>query len=366
VVVMSSVACANGVVNAIGKAVSAAKVITHTEGCGRGPLDVGATYRTLTGLGKNPNVAAILVVGLGCEFVPAPGLAADIAQTNKPVEHLVIQENGGSRKTAEKGIALVEKFLDHAGGLTREPFDLAELTLGLECGGSDALSGITANPLVGSLSDFLVAAGGTAMLSETPEMIGAEHILARRAATPELEKAILELVREKRQMTVDLFGELAHMIIAPGNIEGGLSNIAEKSLGCIIKGGSTPLTEIVEYAKAPSKKGFVIMDTPGSDVFSITGMVAGGAQVVAFTTGRGNPVGFPIAPVIKVATNSELYNKMTDDMDINAGRLIEGVSMDEATDELVTLFLRVISGEETRAEVNQQDVLSIHTTGPSF
>ncbi len=366
VVVMSSVACANGVVNAIGRELPQVKTITHTEGCGRGPADIAISWRTLTGLGKNPNVAALLVVGLGCEFIPAGGLAADVAATGRRVETLVIQEKGGSRKTTEAGIAIARTMLAEAGRQEREECDWSELILATNCGGSDALSGITANPLVGSVSDWLVARGGTTMLSETTEMIGTEHVLSRRAETPEIGKQIFDLISKQRKQTEDLLGPLAHMVISPGNIEGGLSNIMEKSMGCIIKAGTTPLKEVSQYAAPPTQKGFVIMDTPGSDVFSVTGMAAGGAQVMIFTTGRGTPIGFPIMPLIKVASNTELYNNMEDDMDVNAGRLLEKTDMTQATEEFVELLKQVVEGRQTKAEINRQDILSIMTILPPF
>jgi altronate dehydratase large subunit len=366
VVVMSSVACANGVVNAIGRALPAVKTITHTEGCGRGPADIAISWRTLSGLGKNPNVAALLVVGLGCEFIPAQGLAADVAGTKKPVEALVIQQMGGSKKTTEAGIEIARRMLAAADRQKREACDWGELILATNCGGSDALSGVTANPLVGSISDWLVARGGTTMLAETTEMIGTEHVLSRRAETTEVGKQIYDLIKKQRKQTEDILGPLAHMVISPGNIEGGLSNIREKSMGCIIKAGTTPLREVSDYAVGPTKKGFVIMDTPGSDVFSITGMAAGGAQVMIFTTGRGTPIGFPIMPLIKVASNSELFTSMEDDMDVNAGRLLETTDMGEASADFIELFTRVASGQQTKAEINKQDVLSISTVSPPF
>jgi altronate dehydratase large subunit len=366
VVVMSSVACANGVVSAIGRQLPAVKTITHTEGCGRGPADITISWRTLTGLGKNPNVAALLVVGLGCEFIPAAGLAADVAGTGKPVEALVIQEKGGSRKTTEAGVSIAKQMLADADRQKREACDWSDVILATNCGGSDALSGVTANPLVGSVSDWLVSRGGTTMLSETTEMIGTEHVLSRRADTPEVGRQIYDLIMKQRKQAQDILGPLAHMVISPGNIEGGLSNIMEKSMGCIIKAGTTPLKEVSEYAVGPTRKGFVIMDTPGSDIFSVTGMAAGGAQVMIFTTGRGTPVGFPIMPLIKVASSSELYNTMEDDMDVNAGRLLEGTGIQEATEDFVDLLTRVAGGQETKAEINRQDILSINTVSPPF
>ncbi len=366
VVVMSSVACANGVARAIGRAVPEAKVISHTEGCGRGIADIGITKRTLGGLGKNPNVSGILVVGLGCEFIKAPQIAREVSPSGKRVEQLVIQEEGGSRKTTAKGVEIVRAMVEAAAKEERVDCEWSKLRLGLECGGSDALSGVTANPLTGKAADWLVERGGTVILSETTELIGAEEVLSKRAKTPELGERILELVHKQRKQTEDILGPLAGIVISPGNIEGGLTNIVEKSMGCVIKSGTTKVNEVVEYGAEPAESGLVIMDTPGSDIFSLTGMAAGGAQVMIFTTGRGTPVGFPIAPVIKVASNSKTFRNMEDDMDVNAGRLLEGVTMDDAGAELIELLKRVVAGERTKAEVNLQDVLGIHTVGPAF
>jgi len=366
VVVMSSVSCANGVVNAIGREVPGVKVINHTEGCGRGFEDIDIATRTLAGLGKNPNVAGILIVGLGCEVIKAPNLADAICSTGKPAISLVIQEGGGTRKTTAEGIKIVKQMLDQAEALDREACGWESLIVGLECGGSDALSGVTANPLVGETADWLVDQGATLILSETTEMIGTEHILARRASSPGVAEQIVDLIKRQHQRTVDFLGDQAHMIISPGNIEGGLSNIIEKSLGCIVKGGTSPINEVIEYSAGPLQKGLVIMDTPGSDIFSLTGMAAGRAQLMVFTTGRGTPAGFPIVPVIKVASNTEIYENMKDDIDINAGKLLQGVSMDEVRDELVDLLRKVIEGQETKAEMNNQDCLSIFTVGPPF
>jgi len=363
---MSSVSCANGVVNAIGRQIPEIKVINHTEGCGRAVKDVSIAARTLAGLGKNPNVGGILIVGLGCEFIKAPYLAEAISSANKPTVPLMIQEMGGSRKTVAEGIKVIKKMLDQVELLKREMCEWDSLTVGLECGGSDALSGLTANPLVGKAADWLVDQGATVILSEITEMIGTEHILARRASSPDIAEQIVNLVKSQHQQAVDFFGDQAHMVISPGNIEGGLSNVIEKSLGCIVKGGTSPISEVIEYGASPSRKGLVIMDTPGSDIFSLTGMAAGGAQLMVFTTGRGTPVGFPIVPVVKIASNSEMYENMKDDMDINAGKLLQGVSMEEARDELVDLLGKVIEGQETKAEINNQDCLSILSVGPPF
>lgn len=366
VIVVSCVSCVNGIVNAIARAVPEVKPITHPEGCGRGIADIEITTRTLAGLCRNPNVAAVLLVGLGCEFVKAPGLADRIKDSGRPVDILIVQDEGGSRKTTARGVEIARERVAAARRLGREECGWDKLVLGLECGGSDALSGVTANPLVGVAADWVVAQGGTVILSETTEMIGTEEALARRASSPEVARKILALVRGQTKKVKDVLGPFAQFVISPGNMEGGLTNIAEKSMGCVIKGGTTPINDVVEYAVPPRVKGLVLMDTPGSDIFSLTGMAAAGAQIMLFTTGRGTPAGFPIAPVIKVASNSELFEKMRDDMDVNAGVLLEGVSLGRAGRELVKLIQRIAEGEQSKAEVNLQDCLSIHTVGPAF
>jgi len=366
VAVISSVSCANGTVNAIARAVPKVKPITHTEGCGRGPADVIMATRTLVGLGKNPNVAAVLIIGLGCEVIKSELLAAAISESKKPVEVISIQEGGGSKKAARKGIETVKKLLSHADSIKHEPVEWNKLVMGVECGGSDGMSGITANPMVGVAADWLVGEGGTVILSETTEMIGTEAILEKRAANPALGKRLTELITNQHKLAQEVLGAMANMVISPGNMDGGISTIEEKSLGCIIKGGTTTIQELLDYSEEPTKKGLVIMDTPGSDIFSLTAMAAGGAQIFVFTTGRGTPAGFPIVPVIKIATNSELFEKMSDDMDINAGTIIDGESINKAGKKLVRLIRRVANGKRTKAEINKNDILSIHTTGPSF
>ncbi len=366
VVAMSSVICANGVVSAVARELPAVKAITHTEGCGRGLKDIELSTRTLAGLGKNPNVAAILIVGLGCEFIKAPGLAEQIKSSNKPVEFLVIQENQGTVKTTEKALAICKKFLAYADSIARAECAWDKLVLGLECGGSDALSGVTANPVIGVVADWLVAQGGTVILSETTEMIGTENILARRAADPGNAKKIIDLIQGQEKLTKEILGPLAGLVISPGNIEGGLSTIQEKALGCIIKAGSSKIVEIVPYSARPAKKGLVIMDAPGADIFQLTGMAAGGAQITVFSTGRGTPAGFPILPVIKISSNTELLEKMGDDLDLDAGRVLAGKSIDEVGEELIALLIEVANGRPTKAELNKQDLLAIHTVGPAF
>ena len=219
---------------------------------------------------------------------------------------------------------------------------------------------------MGELADWLVAQGATVILAETTEMIGTEKILAKRAKDPRLGEKIVELIQRQRRRTEELLGELAGMVISPGNMDGGLSTITEKSLGCIVKGGTSPIRELLEYGVAPSEKGLVLMDTPGSDIFSLTGMAAGGAQIMIFTTGRGTPAGFPTVPVVKLASNSRLYENMIDDMDLNAGSLIEGRALEDTRQELIDLVQLVAEGQHTKAEQNRQEMVALHTTGPAF
>ena len=364
--VMSTVSCANGVVNAIARSVAESKAITHTEGCGRGPEDLAIANRTLIGLGKNPNVGAVLIIGLGCEFIRADFLAEVLAQSKKPVEYLLIQKEGGSRKCIEKGIKIANQLWEKIKSQPREKASWADLTLGLECGGSDAMSGVSANPVVGVASDWLVREGGRVILSETTEMIGAEKILAQRAKNKEVAEQIIKLVERQKEIAKQFLGPFAGISITPGNIEGGLSSIVEKSLGCIIKAGSSQINQVVEYGENAGEKGLVIMDTPGSDIFSMTAMVAGGAQIIVFTTGRGTPAGFPIAPVIKISSTTELFEKMRDDIDFDAGVVLSGKSIEQVGNDLIRLIQEVANGKITKAEQNQQDIVAIHTTTPAF
>lgn len=367
VAVLPSVACANGVVQAIARAVPEAVPLYHGHGCGRGGPDLELHFRTLTNIAKNPNIAAVLIVGLGCEVIKSEHLALGISVSKKPVEHFYIQNEGGSRKAAAKGIEIVKRMLADANKQKRAAFPLSEIRLGLECGGSDAFSGVTANPSVGYAVDWLVGQGGTAVLTESTEMIGTAHILARRARDKEIGDAVVARVNAAEKHTHDVLGPLASLVIAPGNMDGGMSSIMEKSLGCIVKAGSTPITQVVNYAEVPAQKGLVVMDGPGYDTESMTGVAAGGCQVMIFTTGRGNPIGYPVVPVIKVASTSQLYQKMEDDMDVNAGVILEGKSIADVGTQIRDLLLRVIEGEKTKAEVNEQmGILCMYTLTTAF
>jgi altronate dehydratase large subunit len=363
--VMSSVSCANGVVDAIGRALPDVVTVTHAYGCGYGPEDIGVSLRMLSGLINNPNVGAVLVIGLGCEALNSDYLK--MAVQDKPVETLVIQQAGGSAATTEKGVEIAKKFLAQLEAQQRVSAPVSELTIGLECGGSDAFSGVTANPAVGAAADRFVAEGGTVILAETTEMIGTAHILKRRCTTPEVGEQVEKLVNDHERHVRASLGAVAGMVIAPGNIDGGLSSITEKSLGCIMKGGTTPIMEMVEYAGRPSKSGLIIMDTPGYDIDSMAGMAAAGAQIIIFTTGRGSIAGFPAVPVIKVSSNSKTYKNMPGDMDVNAGSIIdEGKTIDEVGQEIFDLALAVSEGKQTCAEINKAAVFNYLKQGPTY
>jgi altronate dehydratase large subunit len=366
VAVIPSVACANGVVAAIARALPGVVPLYHGHGCGRA-VEIPLHTRALVNLGRHPNCAAVLVVGLGCEVLGAEGIARAIAETGKPVDCFNIQECGGSQRSAAKGIEIAGAMLRAAARCERRPFPFSRLILGLECGGSDAFSGITANPAVGLASDWLVDRGGAVLLTEDTEMIGTGPVLARRAKTPAVAGEIEAMIADAERLTHDLLGPLAPYVIAPGNMDGGMSSIREKSLGCIVKAGSRTITQVTGYAEVPAEKGVVLMRGPGYDTESIAGVAAAGAQLILFTTGRGNPIGFPTVPVVKVASTAKLYRAMEDDMDVNAGEILEGKSLAAVGDEIVALIREVADGRKTKAEINRQDgIVCLYTRHPAF
>ncbi|MDR2523179.1 MAG: UxaA family hydrolase [Synergistaceae bacterium] len=365
--VLPSVVCANDTAARIAAQLNGAVFVTHQHGCAQLPADAAQTRRTLVGFGSNPNVAACIVVGLGCETLPAGDIAAEIAKTGAPVVSLVIQEMGGTLNTVNEGVKAGRKLLTHISRLKREPHLLSKLVLGLECGGSDAWSGLSANPAAGHASDHLIRAGGASILSETQELIGAEHILAARAADPATAKRLMEVVRRAEAGALSGGVDIRLANPTPGNRAGGLSTLEEKSLGCISKAGAeAPLLEVLDYAEAPSQRGLVFMDTPGQDIESITGMVAGGAQVIFFTTGRGTCTGCPVAPVIKVCSNTPTFEKMSDNMDVNAGGIITGEkTIAQVGEALFSEMLEVCSGKTTKSEELGYGSFAINRIGPT-
>jgi altronate hydrolase len=326
----------------------------HGTGCGMEmngePIDL--LRRTLGGYARHANLAAALIVGLGCErnqignLMSSQGLAA-----GPRLRTFVMQETGGTRKTIEAGIAAVKEMLPAANRVTRTRVPASHISVGLQCGGSDSFSSITANPALGAAMDILVRHGGTAILSETPEIYGVEHTLTRRAVSREVGEKLLERIRwwknYARGRDVQING-----VVSPGNQAGGLANILEKSLGSAMKGGSTPLVEVYKYAEPVGKKGFVFMDTPGFDPVSATGQVAGGANVICFTTGRGSAYGCKPVPSLKLATNTTMYRRLEEDMDINCGAILDGEkSVQEMGEEIFEAILRSASGKRTKSEL---------------
>lgn len=361
--------CASDTAVRIASQVPGAVAVPHQHGCCQVGSDYQQTVRTLIGFGKNPNVGAVLVVSLGCEGIQAQPVLDEIAATGKPVESVIIQEHGGTLGALQAGIRKAAEMAAGLSALEKEEFDISRLVLGLECGGSDPTSGIAANPVLGVCSDLLIEAGGSSILSETTEMIGAEHLLAQKALTPVIAETVLAMVRRCEQYAIDMGQDLRGSQPTPGNIEGGITTIEEKSLGCIYKAGTAPLVGTLEYGEAiPSApRGLFFMDTPGQDIDSITGMVAGGAQIIVFTSGRGTPTGCPIAPVIKLTGNDGTYRKMTDNIDFNAGRAITGeATIEELGKELFAEMITVCNGRLTKAERLGHNEFGIYRIGYTF
>lgn len=360
VAVIPASVCANEVARRIADGFPGTAALPHGHGCCQVGADLSATRRTLAGLGRHPNVAAALVVGLGCESLAAADLAADIAPA-RPVEVLVIQEAGGSRRAVERGRELLAPLLADAARLRRTPCPSSDLVLATECGGSDATSGLAANPLVGRVSDAVVGAGGTVLLSESTELMGAEHVLARRAVSPQVGQRIWAITAAAQAVARELGTDLRGAQPTPGNVAGGLTTIEEKSLGCVYKAGSSPIQGVLGYAEAPPGRGLYVMDTPGQDAESVTGMVAGGAQVVVFTTGRGTPLGFPLAPVLKLTANAATWAAQRDDLDFDASDLVDGTArLEDLARALLDRLWAVLAGEPTAAETLGPGEVAIH------
>ena len=327
--------------------------IVHGTGCGMSGSDEGydTLFRTLQGYARNPNFAGILLLGLGCEVMQIPDLVGrGRMRADGNFRYMTIQQSGGTRKTIERGVEQLKEMAAEANRITRAPAGLEHLVIGMQCGGSDGYSGITANPALGAASDLLVAHGGTTILSETSEIYGAEHLLTRRAVTPEVGARIVERIHWWEDYAARNGGEMDNNP-SPGNKKGGLTTILEKSLGAVAKGGTAPLTQVYKFAEPITERGFVFMDSPGYDPCSVTGQIASGANLIAFTTGRGSVSGYKPTPCIKLATNSEMYGRMSEDMDVNCGDIItDAVSLEDKGREIFELFLRVASGEETKSE----------------
>jgi altronate hydrolase len=327
--------------------------LTHGTGCG---MDMGegmaVLRRTLGGYAKHANFGAVLLIGLGCEANQIAALlgAEGLAESER-LRTYNMQEVGGTAKAISRGVALIQEMLPAVDHVTRREVPASHLVLGLQCGGSDGYSGITANPALGNAVDRLVANGGTAILSETPEIYGAEHLLTRRAASREVGDKLIARIKWWEDYTARNRGEMNNNP-SPGNKAGGLTTILEKSLGAVAKGGTTNLVDVYEYARPVTAKGFVFMDTPGYDPVSVTGQVAGGANMVVFTTGRGSAYGCAPSPSLKLATNSELWRRQEDDIDVNCGPIADGTATIESVGEQIfELILATASGRKSKSEL---------------
>jgi altronate hydrolase len=364
IAIVTSVNCSASVASFIARAVAEKAVLrdypnidgivafTHGSGCGMAGSGEGFELlrRTIWGHAVHPNVGGVLLLGLGCEVVQLPKLMEQYGTGESDLfRTLTIQGSGGTAATVEKALAIIQEMAPKVNAQVREPVSVSHLTLGMQCGGSDGYSGITANPALGFASDLLVAAGAATILSETPEIYGAEHLLLRRAQSPAIGSALLERIKWWEDYTARLGGDMNNNP-SPGNKAGGLSTILEKSLGAAIKGGSAPLAGVYHYAEPISQRGFVFMDSPGYDPCSATGQVASGANMIAFTTGRGSAFGYRLVPSIKLATNSSLFQNMEGDMDINCGDIVHGVSIEAKGREIYRLLVDTASGLKSKSE----------------
>ncbi|SBW02070.1 D-galactarate dehydratase/Altronate hydrolase domain protein [uncultured Alphaproteobacteria bacterium] len=364
--VFSTVVCANEVAEDIARQVDGAVSFTHHQGCCQTPLDLKRVNEVLIGLGSNPNLASVVLVSLGCESTAVAEVAAGIRKSGKRVETIAIQEHGGAARTRAEGTLIVQDLVAEASTIKREMFPISELVLGMKCGSSDTTQGLSATPAIGVASDLVVAAGGTTVLGEVTEFIGAEHIVARHAETPEVGRQILDLVERMENRAKAVGCDMRGGQPTGGNIKGGLSTIEEKSLGAIAKAGTAPIRAVYEYGVRPTVKGLVVMDSPGREPEILTGLAAAGCNVIAFATGRGAPQGFPFVPVIKLTGNALTWERMRDHMDMSVSGIIDGTeSIPQAGERLLARIVEVASGARTRAEITGYTrAMDIYVTGP--
>lgn len=362
VLILSTVGCANETARRIAEQVPGTIYLPNTKGCGQIGGSVVLMKRTITGLALNPNVYGVLLVGLGCETIQPYEMFQTLrAKADKPVDLLTIQDEGGTVRAIQKGVGIVGNMVRAMSKLKREDADLSAIILATNCGGSDATSGIAANPSLGYCSDRLIREGGTVFLGETTELIGTEHILAHRAQDDIVKDNIYKIVKGLENDFVRMGIDVRGANPTPGNMKGGLTTLEEKALGGITKGGTTKINEVVRYGDRPREKGLVIMDTPGYDIESVTGMVAGGAQLCAFTTGRGTPIGNPVIPVLKITGNRQTYERMKDNMDIDASGVLQGkMTLQECGDLIFDTVIAVCNGQLTKAEVYGFSEISIY------
>jgi len=361
--IISVVGCANDVSCWIAEKVKDAAVFLHSHGCCQTQPDLDTVNLTLTSLGWNPNLAAVLLVSLGCESSSVDVIADDIAKSGKPVEKVVLQKMGGKTNVVNEGTRIARAMAETAAKLKREEFPDSELRLGVKCGASDTTSGLLSNPATGVACDTLINNGGSCVFGETTEIIGAEHILEHRGATPEVGRKILEIVARMENRAIAMGVDMRGGQPSKGNIAGGLSTIEEKSLGAIVKAGTKPIKAVIEYGEKPEGKGLFLVDTPGREPEFLTALAAAGAQVMVFSTGLGAPQGFPFIPVIKITGNPNTYKNLPEHLDIFVELGEQGVT--QAGKALYREILEVASGKKTKAEaIGYGRFPNIFTIGP--
>jgi len=365
--VIPTVICANQVCNRISQTVPGTVSIPHQHGCSQIGADKVRTFETLAGTGKNPNVGAVIIVSLGCEVIDPHELAKDIGTTGKPVEVIDIQEVGGSVKAIQKGIEIAKRLRAELDLQPIVNMPISELRIGVKCGGSDATSGMASNPALGVASDILIEKGGTVVISETTEIIGAEHVMAARCSSKEVADKLYHFI-ERFEVEINRMGaDMRGGNPSPGNIAGGLSTIEEKSLGCISKCGTSPLVGAFEYAEAIPGKGLYFMDSPGNDIECVSGMAASGVHLVCFTTGRGTPTGAAVIPVIKITGNERVFKSMNDNLDVDVSAMLAGtLGLNEAGESIWQEIVDVADGKETKAEILGHQEFSINRIGPTL
>jgi altronate dehydratase large subunit len=364
--VISTVVCANEVAEKISSQVLGTVPFLHRQGCCQTPLDINRVTDVLIGLGRNPNLASVLLVSLGCESVELEAVVKGISQTGKKVETVTIQEIGGSARAVAEGVLLAGEMARDASRLERTVCTAGDLVLGLKCGSSDTTSGLFPNPALGIASDLLVKAGGTSILGETTEFIGAEHLLAARAKDKTIGEKIIELVRRMEDRAKAVGCDMRGGQPTGGNIKGGLTTIEEKSLGAIAKSGHSTIEAVYEYGVTPEQKGLVVMDSPGREPEILTGLAAAGCNLICFTTGRGAPQGFPFVPVIKITGNRVTWDKLRDHMDIDVSSIMEGIeTLPDAGKRIFKEMMEIASGNLTKAEIyGYTKAMDIYVVGP--
>lgn len=366
-IIIPTVICANHVSNRIAQMTPCAIVVPHQHGCSQIGDDIVRTFDVLAGTGKNPNVGGVLIVSLGCEGIDLIALANAIKATGKLVEFFDIQSIGGSIKSIQHGAEIAKRMLADLEHQPKVPIPLNKLKVAVKYGGSDATSGLASNPALGAAADKMIQAGGSIVIGETTEIIGAEHILASRCVTSEISDKLYHIVdrfeREIERTGADMRGGNP----SPGNIAGGLSTIEEKSLGCISKCGTEPIQGVIEYAENIPEHGLYFMDSPGNDIECVSGMAAGGVHIVCFTTGRGTPTGSAVVPVIKITGNKQTSIRMEDNMDLDVSDMLAGtLSLEQAGQSIWQEILEVAEGKLTKAEILGHQEFSINRIGPSL